>query len=357
MPSSTATATANGYTFKSNSAGQIRTSKVSPKIFKEAHNQIYGQKHNDWRDDFTRDGYVVIKGVIPTERALGYRKRMLDYLKTFDNPELDYKDNSTWIAENLPAHNPHNIFFYYSCIHEDFAWEVRTEPGVLESFAKLWNTEELLVSFDGFNVSFPNRPDQPPFPAWPHIDQSPLKEGLQCAQGIVSLSKSSAEDGTLVVLKGSNNLVSEFFEKEVGRENWYKYEEDAYRFTQEEYNYFLEKGCEVVKVEVDPGDLIIWDSRTIHWGQAPTVDSHRIRAAVYASYTPRNFATDETLQVKADVFKHWLGTTHWAHDNIKPRLVTPILPDGSIDPRDRSEPKQPPELNDTILKLAGVIPY
>ena len=41
------------------------------------------QKYGDWRDDFYEKGYVVLKGVVPKERALKYRNKMMDWLGTF----------------------------------------------------------------------------------------------------------------------------------------------------------------------------------------------------------------------------------------------------------------------------------
>lgn len=48
-------------------------------------NQLYkqkGTKYGDWRDDLVRDGYVVVKGVIPKERALAYGDAVFDYLES-----------------------------------------------------------------------------------------------------------------------------------------------------------------------------------------------------------------------------------------------------------------------------------
>ncbi|CDK28772.1 unnamed protein product [Kuraishia capsulata CBS 1993] len=336
--------------------GQVATSKVSPHVFSMAQSKIYSRKHADWRDDFVRDGYAIVKGAVPEERALAYRQRMLDYIQSFDNPELDLNDRSTWIAQNLPAHDEHNIFFYYCASHEDFVWDVRREPGVVGAFSKLWDTEELLVSFDAFNVSFPGRPDRTPWESWPHTDQSPFKKGLHCAQGIVNLSKAQGpEDGSLIVVKGSHKFVEEFYEKDIGEEYWEQV--DFFVFSQDQLQSFLDKGCEVVKLDVNPGDLILWDSRTIHWGGEPSPKSDTIRTAVYASYTPRYFATDDTIRVKAKMFENWMATTHWAHDNLRPRIDIPLLPDGTVDPRDRKEPKNKPEITNQLLKLAGVCPY
>lgn len=74
-------------------------------------------------------------------------------------------------------------------------WDARLEPGVIDAFAKLWGTEELLVSFDALNVTFPNRKDIPPKEPWEHVDQSPKRRGLHCLQGIIQLSHAGPEDG------------------------------------------------------------------------------------------------------------------------------------------------------------------
>lgn len=37
--------------------------------------------YGDWRDDLLRDGFVVVKGAIPKERAEKYQDEMLSYLE------------------------------------------------------------------------------------------------------------------------------------------------------------------------------------------------------------------------------------------------------------------------------------
>ena len=39
-------------------------------------------KYGDWRDDLVRDGYAVIKGAVPSERAAIYADRMLALLES-----------------------------------------------------------------------------------------------------------------------------------------------------------------------------------------------------------------------------------------------------------------------------------
>ena len=229
------------------------------------------------------------------------------------------------------------------------------EPGVLKAFESLWGTEELLVSFDSLNITFPNRKDVPRKPAWEHIDQSPLRRGLHCVQGIINLSNSGPEDGGLMVYPGSHKLNDEFFDTQTDKLTWDPM--DFYTFSSEQLSWFSERGVQPHKVCAEPGDLILWDSRTIHYGAEPTEKSSTIRTAIYAAYTPAKFASKEALETKAKIFKEFGGTTHWPHDNIKIRNNEALFEDGTLDSRDRKEPLEKPEMSDKLLKLAGVLPY
>lgn len=65
------------------SEGYPFSAKIAPKA--PGPNQLYKQKgvtYGDWRDDLVRDGFVVVKGVIPKERALEYGDAVFDFLET-----------------------------------------------------------------------------------------------------------------------------------------------------------------------------------------------------------------------------------------------------------------------------------
>ena len=237
-------------------------------------------------------------------------------------------------------------------MHEKFFWEARQEPGVLEAFSKLWGTDELLVSFDSLNVTFPNRKDVPRKAAWQHVDQSPFRKGLHCVQGIINLSHAGPEDGGLMVYPGSHKLFERFFETQTDISTWSK--KDLYLFSDAQLEWY---GIQPHKVCAEPGDLILWDSRLIHYGAEPTEKSDVIRTVIYASYTPASLASKEALETKAEIFKQWGGTTHWPHDNIVPREKRAFREDGTPDPKNREEPLNKPEITDQLLKLAGVLAY
>lgn len=86
----------------------------------------------------------------------------------------------------------------YAVTHENFAWQVRSERGVIGVFEEVYNDPDLIVSFDAVNFGFPNRKDLPPNKPWPHQDQDPAKPGFRCLQGCVSRC-SGTDDPRLTV--------------------------------------------------------------------------------------------------------------------------------------------------------------
>ena len=73
----------------------------------------------------------------------------------------------------------------------------------------------------------------------------------------------------------------------------------------------FDRGCELVKINMEPGDFVLWDSRTMHYARLP--EGNQIRHVQYICMTPRRFATEESLKLKAECFNKWIGTTHWPH--------------------------------------------
>ncbi|KAF4313959.1 Phytanoyl-CoA dioxygenase [Botryosphaeria dothidea] len=310
-------------------------------------------QYGDWRDDMFRDGYAVVKGAVPPERCEKYIDDMYAWLEKFPYG-FKRDDKSTWTPEHLPANMKGGMYYHYSVQHEAFVWRARQEPGVLDAFSLLWGTDKLIASFDGINFTLPTSA-RAPWKAWPHIDQSPYRTGLQCAQGIINFSPNGPKDGGLVVLKGSHKLTESYFEcHEKDQKTWGS--TDWFGFTPEQVEWFKERGCEEIKVCADPGDLIVWDSRTMHHNVVPEGD--QTRALVYACYAPAKFAKQETLEKKKEFFEKRIGTTHWPHDNIFiSSYSTARERCGKPDEFDRDRPFEEPEINDTVLRLAGVLSY
>jgi hypothetical protein len=70
-------------------------------------------------------------------------------------------------------------------------------------------------------------------------------------------------------------------------------------------------------IEAQPGDLILWDSRTIHGGLIGTRESGQAelaRLSMCVCMTPKSKASEETLQKRKEAFQSGVNTTHWPHE-------------------------------------------
>ncbi|KAI6811471.1 hypothetical protein KC332_g11725 [Hortaea werneckii] len=311
----------------------------------------------DWRDEFFKTGVAVVKNVISPERAEYYKSKQIEWLQSF-GLGFDPSDESTWSQDHLPVSFKGGMYFAYASTHEKFVWEARTEPGVLSVFEKLWGTNELLCSFDGQNITLPRQKDLTWSP-WPHCDQNPSRKGMQCVQGLLNYQPNGDKDGGLIVMKGSSKLFDQFFqETRVMAEHPDKPPpelefKDLFIFNEKDVDWFKDHGCEMVKLNLEPGDLVLWDSRTMHYACFPEGDL--IRHVQYICMTPKKFAKEEDVALKADMFNNWQGTTHWPHCNIHKQ--GPPLRNGVEDPLNRSEPREKPEMTNRVLQLAGVKAY
>ncbi|EHL01873.1 Clavaminate synthase-like protein [Glarea lozoyensis ATCC 20868] len=313
------------------------------------------KSYGDFRDDLFRDGFVVIKEAISEDSAEKYKDSMIQWLETFPLG-FDRHNPDTWTEENLPAHWKGGMYHGYSVAHEKFVWDARQEPGVLDAFKTIWGTDELLSSFDGINLTLPPPGPSPgPGTPWEHVDQSPHLKGIQCIQGILNLCPNGNVDGGLMVLKGSHVLNEKFF-KIHGTEKkaeWGVVPDDWHGFNAEERKWFEENGAVEVKVNCGPGDLILWDSRLVHWNVRPV--SKQTRALFYVCYTPASFSSKEELAKKKQIFEARERTTHWPHRNFW--KADKIQRFGKADLLHRDRPSTEPELTDKLLKLAGAKPY
>jgi ectoine hydroxylase-related dioxygenase (phytanoyl-CoA dioxygenase family) len=87
--------------------------------------------------------------------------------------------------------------------------------------------------------------------------------------------------------------------------------EDLFLFSEEHVKWFEDRGCELIKICVDPGDMVLWDSRTMHYARLP--QGNQIRHAQYICMTPSRFATPDALELRKRCFDEYRGTTHWPH--------------------------------------------
>ncbi|OKL58327.1 hypothetical protein UA08_06397 [Talaromyces atroroseus] len=227
------------------------------------------------------------------------------------------------------------LFHSYGVVHEKFMWDARMEPGVLDAFTKLWGTDEPLLASPGS-----------------------MKTKAPTSAACIAFKASLVyRPRALVVYPGSHLLNDEFFDARPGSASR-QYLKDIYIFPESELAWFEQRGLKPLKVCAQPGDLILRDSRTIHYGSDPTEKGTRIRTAIYATYMPARLANADQLERKKKVFEEYGNTTHWPFEHIEPgsRRALPLLKNGEVDPRlaERNKPLEMPEMSDKLLKLAGI---
>ena len=291
------------------------------------------------------NGWAIVKGVTKADFAQETASKFWKWFENF-NTGIDREKPETWKTKDWPV-NLHGIIQWYGLGHEQFVWDVRMREEIIKIFAEIYKDDKLLVSFDGGNCS---KVSNVKTKSWAHIDQGHKKIGFRCVQGFLNLNPCGEKDGGLVVYQGSHKLHEKIWEggkKATG--DWYK-------FTPEELEIF--KDCPIVKVCCEPGDIVLWDSRAVHWAKAPELgDKSRTRMVVYVSYQPAKLATNATLNKKKTAFKERRMTSHWAAENIKlfPKNPRTYGDDSKIE-RFKVNTELP-TLNERGQRLAGLIEY
>lgn len=192
------------------------------------------------------------------------------------------------------------------------AWAVRGLPKVRQCFAFIWRTNDLIVSMDSVIAWRPWGLDE----AWRpqteglHIDQNPfLKPRLECVQGMLPLLDVTAATGGLEVVPRSHTDEA----REVLKRH-YKWAGDWCP---------LSSGCPLparpVLLLAEAGDLILWDSRTVHGGKVGTGaasggETQLARLSVAVAMTPRERASDKVLDLRRAGFASGESFNHCPHE-------------------------------------------
>jgi hypothetical protein len=200
-------------------------------------------------------------------------------------------------------------------------WKIRNHPTVKNVFARLWNCREseLRVSWDRVCIQRPRDHTQSQR-SWLHADQGAQLINNRSYQGLVTLVDMPADGGTLIVVPGSHLHHAEFFAKfpeqvKASKDNWVKYTEEQLQWLTEE------KGLKPLRLSAKAGQLVLWDSRTVHQGSYPLPKTPPIwRYVTYVCMKPlpkpRNAKDGNTLKralvKKRKAFETGRVTSHWA---------------------------------------------
>ena len=243
-----------------------------------------------FQSDLAEHGYTIVPSVL-----------------TID--EIAECKNELRVYEHLMPAQPtasHGVHQFAEAGHQKFSWFIRTNPNVQKPFKKLLNTDDLIVSFDGFNHI--HKADKRRDTSWTHTDQSPAKGTLSCYQGFVSLTDNS--ERTFVCYDGSHLQHADYFASRCFNTATKNFKRDWHKI---DSTYLQANQHRRKALSVKAGDLVIWDSRTFHQNQYGKANSEE-RFVQYISFQPRNCpANTRSNQAKRlKYFGSRRTTSHWS---------------------------------------------
>jgi ectoine hydroxylase-related dioxygenase (phytanoyl-CoA dioxygenase family) len=272
----------------------------------------------EW-DFWITNGYIVIKNVVPKEQA----QATADFLWEFE--EKNPNDISTWYTppraemQMKELANTGMVEVY----NNQHLWNNRMTQKVHDIFADIWGTDKLWVTIDRAILNIPIRPGHE-YKGFIHWDYDPETKPVN-VQGVLALADQTDEN------VGGFQCLPELFKTY-----------DIWKLTQpEDRNRFQPntEGFELVKVKMEAGDLLIFNSLQPH-GIRPNISGDKVRIAQYISMMP---AEEEN-----DVLRDW-RVNSWKNR---------IAPEGYAFPGDPRKWEQTnyetAELNELGKKLLGL---
>ncbi len=291
--------------------------------------------------DLEEQGYCVIPEVLSrSESELLYQRVWHEFIeKAWPNCRLD--DRSNW-QEAFPKHGNMGVFAGPAG-QIQVMWDLRQDPRIVDIFAQLWNTSDLIVSMDGMGIMCPPEIREGYIRPWPHVDQgilrnhenhahsnnppqdfvseSLLKTQPYTVQGQFLFEDSFAGDGGFYCIPRSHLRFNEFapqlemINEQIANQAERGEARDAYLeqfFSQtvgQSYPY------ERKHVTAPRGSLILWDSRTIHWNQHASVERPynyppKVRMVGYLCYVPKARLTEEGRVLRKEAFERGISTGH-----------------------------------------------
>nr|WKN40188.1 phytanoyl-CoA dioxygenase family protein [Tunicatimonas sp. TK19036] len=235
----------------------------------------------DWKF-WIENGYIVIKNAVPREQA----ERLANFLWEFE--EKDPNNPETWYAQpraEMKMKELTNTGMVEVYNHQ-YLWDNRQTPKVYEAFTDIWGTDKLWVTIDRANLNFPSRPgfENKGFIHW---DYDPETKP-QNVQGVLALADQTDEN------MGGFQCVPELYRTY-----------DTWKLTQPaDRDRFKPdvSGFEIVKVPLEAGDLLIFNSTQPH-GIRPNNSIDKVRIAQYISMMPAEEDNEERRQWRVSSWK------------------------------------------------------
>eukprot|EP01084_Bolivina_argentea_P106624 190753_1 len=306
----------------------------------------------------SQNGFVVFKNVINNQEIIHSKDLLWKWINQ-TNIGWDKHDQSTWTNESFPGYKKTGVMYQKGIGQSELQWFLRTRPKVLEIFIKLWNVnnyKDLLTSYDGIGIYRPynKHNEYKTRPQWFHVDQH-YKElpSFDVLQGVLTLQTQSVYSGGTVVIPRSHSVFKEATESI--ETNFKKLALNHWILNNDKY-------CQLL-VQMEAGDLLIWDGRTIHCNtysllqdtDEKTCDvwnNEFVRMVSYITMSPKSKISHlnelEYMKYRLKAYRDKTTTGHWPHK----RNIVNALTDIELELMKRNSFES---MNDVIESLVGWI--
>ena len=277
------------------------------------------QDTEGWLTHLDQQGFVVLGGLFTDQEVERAKSLLWEFLET---QGMRNNDPSTWV-DHFPGDKNTGICPTVGAPHSDFAWFVRSHPSVSEVFSNVWEVppEELISSFDAINVfrPFVQAPGLKTRGGWLHLDQNAYpagrgKSGKHCVQGLVTILDAGPNTGSLVVVPRSQLRHEELCERaRCATGDFVPLQHNGVPLDT------IFQGSRPTVVCATGGEMILWDSRTVHANVPAAADTTHsadelLRMVCYTCLTPRAWASDMCIRERQRAYECAVGGTHWPHE-------------------------------------------
>ena len=255
-------------------------------------------------------GVAVVTSVLGDDESIVFRHgiwELAEHLTSlFTRPMEPVLREAPWTWYNWHELSPTKgmLVQHYGVGHAQVLWDIRQHPQVAKVFADIYSimsgseikTTDMITSFDAFSLlpepEHTNRGWDNENVSGLHVDQGSTSSEFQYYQGLVNLEKVEIGGATFEVVPGSHKIHAELFST-FGltiKKNWHILDTQQLQFLKEQK-------LETVRILAGQGDMILWDSRTVHCG-GRVVKGREIcttRVVSYVCMVPRSRASEKTL--------------------------------------------------------------
>lgn len=239
------------------------------------------------------NGYIVIKNAVPREQALA----TANFLWEFEDKKAD--DPSTWYTAARAEMKMKELAGtgMVEVYNNQHLWNNRQMPRVYDTFVDLWGTEKLWVTIDRANLNFPIRPGFE-YKAFIHWDYDPETKP-QNVQGVLALDDQMDEN------MGGFQCIPWLFRN---YETWKQTQPADRNNFRPDISGLEDK---IVKIPLEAGDLVIWDSRQPH-GIRGNYSTNKVRVAQYISMMPAEEDNAALKEWRINSWKHRIAPEGYA---------------------------------------------